>query len=111
MQIRLHGRKASSLNITLKGRYTYLIYGPCSRPVNTGVTLHIREHGPCSQVPIHTTREHDPSTRPVNASKVKCLFVYHLIMNNSPLRRSGMARVMEDSHNFTSHPHVYSQLK
>jgi len=28
-------------------------------------------------------------------------------MSNSPLRRSGMARVNEGSHNFTRHPRVY----
>ena len=32
-------------------------------------------------------------------------------MSNSPLGRSGMARVNERSHNFTSHPHVYPQVE
>ena len=32
-------------------------------------------------------------------------------MSNSPLRRSGMARVNEGSHSFTCHPHVYPQIE
>jgi len=32
-------------------------------------------------------------------------------MSNSPLRRSGMARVNEGSHSFTYHPHVYPQVE
>ena len=27
---------------------------------------HYRVHGPCARAPFHTTREHGPSTRPVN---------------------------------------------
>jgi len=32
-------------------------------------------------------------------------------MSNSPLSRSGMARVNEGSHSFTCHPHVYPQVQ
>jgi len=32
-------------------------------------------------------------------------------MSNSPLKRSGMARVNEGSHNFTRHPRVYPQVE
>jgi len=30
--------------------------------VNTGVSLDTRVHGPCSRAPVHTNREHGPST-------------------------------------------------
>ena len=44
---------------------------PCSRAVLTKSIARqcffrtAREHGPCSQAPVHTTREHGPCARPV----------------------------------------------
>jgi len=52
----------------------------------------------------------DTAARQVRRIKVKCLFVWRFIMSNSPLRRSGVARVNERSHSFTCHPHVYPQV-
>jgi len=37
--------------------------------------------------------------------------IARFIMSNSRLRRSGVARVNEGSHNFTCHPHVYPQVE
>jgi len=41
----------------------------CSEDVNTGVQ-HTHVRGPCSPAPVHTIREHGPSTRPVNTGNV-----------------------------------------
>jgi len=38
-------------------------------------------------------------------------FVQHIIMRDSSLKHSGMARVNEGSHSFTCHPHVYPQVE
>jgi len=43
--------------------------------------------------------------------QVNRTFVYHLTLSNLSLRCSGMAHVNEESHSFTCHPHVHTQVE
>jgi len=46
---------------------------PCSWVSNTAVISDTRFYAPCSRAPVYTTREHGPSTRPVNTECVPSL--------------------------------------
>jgi len=46
---------------------------PCSRVSNTAVISDTRVYAPCSRASVYTTREHGPSTRPVNTECVASL--------------------------------------
>jgi len=77
-----HGDKKTPVNmgvIFVTREYGCHIWSPCSQApvhtVNTGVIFVTRVHGPCSRVPLHTTRFHGPWTL---VTKMTPVFTAHV---------------------------------